>query len=607
MINQAKKTWVGIPLWIILGSAVILSLIFIYWTVENINKQKENMSHLLLEKGAALIRSFEAGARTGMMGMMERGGGGFRLQTLLTETAQQHDIVYLIVTDKFGTILAHNDPAKIGGTHGSGLDLEHLARSGEVESRQVKSSDGADTFEVFRRFSPIRTPQRRQRNMMMSMMGLQSSMETEDQKIKSEQIIFVGLDMGPIDAARREDTRHTVIMAVILLLSGFAAIFSLFLAQAYRSTKTSLTRIKAFSDNLVENMPIGLMAVDSDGTIASFNQTAGAVLQLSADEILGRKAREVLPNQLCSLVDQSEHAKGVVEKELDCPIGDGRVIPLDISVSLLEGDDGLFLGHIILFRDMTEVQNLKREIETTQRLASLGRLAAGVAHEIRNPLSSIKGFATYFRERYRDNPEDQKTAQIMVQEVERLNRVIGQLLEFARPVAMKLKPAPLKRLIQHSLRMVEGQARENSIEINTTLSPDVKDFSLDQDRINQVLLNLYLNAIEAMEGGGALSVSLSGNEDSEGLKIVISDTGKGIDKKDLAHIFDPYFTTKQSGTGLGLAIVHQIISSHRGEVKVSSEPDRGTVVTIYLPPMDEIDILSEISDDIHEVEEQKTT
>jgi two-component system sensor histidine kinase HydH len=604
MNNTTKKTWVGIPLWIIFGSAIILSLIFIYWTVENINKQKENMSLLLLEKGAALIRSFEAGARTGMMGMMgmmDRGGGGFRLQTLLTETAQQPDIVHLIVTDKSGTILAHNDSDKVGGTHGSGLDLEGLIRIGKVESRQVKNSDGTNTFEVFRRFSPIRTPMRRQRNMMMPMMGRGSPMEAAEQEKPPEQILFVGLDMGPIDAARREDTRHTVIMAVILLLSGFAAIFSLFLAQAYRSTKTSLTRIKAFSDNLVENMPIGLMAVDSDGSIASFNQTAGAVLQLSADDILGRTAREVLPDQLWSLLDQSEQAKGVIEKELDCPIEDGKVIPLDVSVSLLEGDDGIFLGHIILFRDMTEVQNLKREIETTQRLASLGRLAAGIAHEIRNPLSSIKGFATYFQERYRDIPEDQKTAQIMVQEVERLNRVIGQLLEFARPVTMKLKPTSLTRLMQHSLRMVEAQARENQIEINTNLSPDIKKFPLDQDRINQVLLNLYLNAIEAMEDGGALEVSLSQNEESEGIKIVISDTGKGIAKKDLDHIFDPYFTTKQSGTGLGLAIVYKIISAHRGEVKVSSELGKGTVVTISLPPMNESIIQSNGDNDIQGV------
>ena len=593
MINQAKKTWVGIPLWIILGSAIILSLIFIYWTVENINKQKENMSLLLLEKGAALIRSFEAGARTGMMGMMgrmERGGGRFRLQTLLTETARQPDIIYLIVTDKSGTILAHNDPEKIGRTHGSGLDLEHLVQVGKIESRQVKTSDGADTFEVFRRFNPIRTPMRGQHG-RMPMMGQTSRAETEIQDTTPEQIIFVGLDMGPIDAARREDTRHTVIMAVILLLSGLAALFSLFLAQAYRSTKTSLTRIKAFSDTLVENMPIGLMAVDSDDTIASFNQTAGSVLYLSADQILGRKARDVLPDQLWRLVDQSEDADGVLEKELDCTLSDGRKIPLDVSVSPLEGDNGIYLGHIILFRDMTEVQNLKREIETTQRLASLGRLAAGIAHEIRNPLSSIKGFATYFQERYRDNPEDQKTAQIMVQEVERLNRVIGQLLEFARPVTMKVKPTSLERLIHHSLRMVESQARENKVEVKTNLSPAIKEFPIDQDRINQVLLNLYLNAIESMEDGGTLSVSLSENKESEGIKIVISDTGKGITKKDIDHIFDPYFTTKQSGTGLGLAIVHKIVSSHRGDVKVSSEPDEGTVVTISLPPTDESDLL----------------
>jgi two-component system sensor histidine kinase HydH len=155
--------------------------------------------------------------------------------------------------------------------------------------------------------------------------------------------------------------------------------------------------------------------------------------------------------------------------------------------------------------------------------------------------------------------------------------------------------------------MVESQALENNIKINANLSPGIKDSPLDQDRINQALLNLYLNAIEAMEDGGALSVSLSENKDSEGIKIVISDTGNGIDKKDLDHIFDPYFTTKQSGTGLGLAIVHKIISSHKGEVKVSSEPDRGTIVTISLPPMDEIDLLSDMTNDIHEVEGQKTT
>ena len=256
---------------------------------------------------------------------------------------------------------------------------------------------------------------------------------------------------------------------------------------------------------------------------------------------------------------------------------------MDVSVSRLEDDDGTSMGHMILFRDLTEIQELKREVERTQRLASLGRLAAGIAHEIRNPLSSIKGFATYFRERYRDVPEDQKTAEIMVQEVERLNRVIGQLLEFARPMSVRKKPTSIQTVIQHSLKMIERDAQAKNINIRTKLSPEIQEVSIDPDRMNQVFLNLYLNGIEAMEDGGTLSVDLYPDEDGRQIKISVSDTGTGIDKEDLVHIFDPYFTTKQSGTGLGLAIVHKIIESHQGEVKVESEPGKGTIVTIILP------------------------
>jgi two-component system sensor histidine kinase HydH len=131
--------------------------------------------------------------------------------------------------------------------------------------------------------------------------------------------------------------------------------------------------------------------------------------------------------------------------------------------------------------------------------------------------------------------------------------------------------------------MIEGQAQVKNIKINARLSPEIKDVSIDADRINQVLLNLYLNSIEAMEHGGTLSVELSWDENSQTARIAVSDTGAGIKKEDMVHIFDPYFTTKQSGTGLGLAIVHKIIESHKGEVRLESEPDKGTTVTILLP------------------------
>ncbi|MBW2078305.1 MAG: PAS domain S-box protein [Deltaproteobacteria bacterium] len=579
--NVSKGFLVGIPPWIILGAVMILVPIFVFWAVQSISKQKEDATILLLEKGAALIRSFEAGTRTGMMGMH---GGGFQFQRLLTETAQQPDVVYLIVTDMRGTVFAHSDPSEIGQTYGRDLDLERISRSQDIGWRQVVNHDGAEVFEVFRQFSPTQRSlpegfhgrmlyKRGRRPPPIEMMPLP----------KPGQIIFVGLDMGPIETARMEDVRHTVIMAVILLLIGLAGIVSLFLAQAYRSARTSLTRIKAFSDTVVENMPIGLLTLDREGRVTSFNQTAEAVLGRSSGEVVGKKAHEILPEQLWALIDERKSKHDIIERDVDCALGGGNIVPLEASVSSLFGDNGESLGEVLLFRDLTEVQELKREVERNRRLASIGRLAAGIAHEIRNPLSSIKGFATYFRERYRDVPEDQKTAEIMIQEVERLNRVIGQLLEFARPMKLNKKEANIHEVITYSLKMVQKQAQDRGIAISTNLSPEIVDVSIDTDRISQVLLNLYLNAIEAMDQGGVLHIDSSLDEESGTVTIVVSDTGAGIKREDLAHVFDPYFTTKQSGTGLGLAIVHRIIEAHRGEVRIESEPGTGTRVTIVLP------------------------
>jgi len=516
-----------------------------------------------------------------MMGM--RGGGGFRIQRLISETAQTPDIVYLIVTDAAGNILAHSDEEDIGKVHGTGLDLQRVARSEKIQWRQIRGTEGASIFEVFRRFSPTRGPFRGPHGGRMQR-PWPKEMREEIPPSEEPEIIFVGLDMGPIEAARKQDTTNTILLGSILLLVGFAGVFSLFLAQAYRSTRTSLTRIKAFSDNVVEKMPVGLVAMDGNGRIVSFNQTAEATLRLASDQVIGRTAFEVLPHQVLDLVSALKNGtRTAIGKELDCSFPDGRMVPLDVTLSSLKGEDGTVWGTIILCRDLTEVQGLKREVETSRRLASLGRLAAGVAHEIRNPLSSIKGFATYFKERYRDNPDDQKTSEIMIQEVDRLNRVITQLLEFARPPAIQKKRASLQSLIQHSLKMIERQASAKEIQVRSYLPSEIKEVELDPDGINQVLLNLYLNAVEAMDQGGTLTVSLHRQERSPWVKVAVSDTGRGISREDLEHVFDPYFTTKQTGTGLGLAIVHKIIEAHGGEVKAESDVGRGTTVTVLLP------------------------
>lgn len=575
-----KKSWVGIPPLVIIGAVLILAPIFLFLTLDSINRQKESTIDLLKEKGAALIRSFEAGARTGMMGMR---WGGAQVQSLLSETAQQPDIAYILITNVEGIILADSDLANIGKQYRSNVDLDQASRSKKVEWRQVAGKDGSKIFEVFRQFSPIQGSLMGHNIRVMKNDWCRGHMSRERDAADSRQVIFLGLDMGPVEAARQEDIRHSIFMALTLLLIGFAGIVSLFLAQAYRSTKTSLSRVKAFSDNLVHNMPIGLLAIDADERIASFNQAAESVLRLSSSSAMGKRPTEILPQPLLEFFIQLKTRQGLIDKELDCPVKDGKIIPLEVVGTSLKGEEDSAVSWVILFRDLTEIQHLKKEIARTQRLASIGRLAAGVAHEIRNPLSSIKGFATYFKERYRDIPGDHKTAEIMIQEVERLDRVIGQLLEFARPMNIQKKIASLEAVIKDSLKMVEAEAHQKGISVDFSSDPQTKEVRIDTDRIRQVLLNLYLNAIAAMESGGVLSVELRQDDDTGRFRIIVSDSGTGIKHEDLPHLFDPYFTTKPSGTGLGLAIVHKIIESHGGEVSVESRYGEGATVTIRLP------------------------
>ncbi|MGD9410425.1 MAG: ATP-binding protein [Desulfobacterales bacterium] len=584
---KKRKFWTAVPPWVMIGAVAVLLPIVFFFTVENINRQKQKSTHLLLEKGAALIRSFEAGTRTGMMGMQ---WGGFQLQQLLAETAQQPDIVYLMVTDETGKAIAHSSPEEIGRIHGAQLDLKKISASKTIQWRQINLPDSQNVFEIYRKFIP--SGPSRGRGMMrrhMQMMGHHSQSAWSENKSITDvaQIIFVGLDMSPIEAARKADVRHAVIMGAILLLVGFAGFTLLFVVQSYRSTRASLSRIKAFSDNVVENVPIGLLALDHEGKIAAFNRGAETILQLSAHRVIGQAADRIIPPELLVEINNAKNRSDIIEKEIACKIADGKIVPLEIGASSLKDENDVFLGNVLLFKDLTEVRTLRREIARSQRLASVGRLAAGVAHEIRNPLSSIKGFATYFKQRYPDRTQDQQTADIMIQEVDRLNRVVGQLLEFAGPVPVKPKPVSLQALLDDSIKLVADRAAENGISIRTQNNAQRDEVRIDPDRINQVLLNLYLNAIDSMEHGGELKVEIFSSAQRRDVVIEVSDTGSGIRREDLAKIFEPYFTTKSTGTGLGLAIAHNIIEAMGGKITVESKKEVGTTFTVAIPNSEE--------------------
>jgi two-component system sensor histidine kinase HydH len=240
------------------------------------------------------------------------------------------------------------------------------------------------------------------------------------------------------------------------------------------------------------------------------------------------------------------------------------------------------LGQVLIIRDLSEIRRLQDEVRRQEKLAAMGGLAAGVAHEVRNPLSSIKALATFFAGQFEDGSEAHQATRVMVQEVDRLNRVITELLEFSRPTDLKRQASDIGLLVTRSIQLIQQDAANKNIDINVKTADDLCLALIDPDRLSQCLLNLYLNAIQAMEGGGTLTVKSTPGE-AENVNIVVSDTGSGIPGDQIKKIFDPYYTTKSKGTGLGLAIVYKIIEAHGGHIEVNSTIDEGTSFLISVP------------------------
>jgi two-component system sensor histidine kinase HydH len=570
--------------WVILGSTVILLIVVIAQTVQNTHREKRYMTKILSAKGVALIRAVEAGTRTGMMGMR---WGGQQIQRLLEETGRLPDVLYMALVDQDGRVVAHSDPSKIDQVFRSSGQLIHLGPKTQENWELVNLDDGRRVFEVHRRFQPLmagRGPAGSHMQSMMRRRGYEPPSEPDWFPPQSSQhlLIVAGLDVTPFEQAIGQDIRTSVILSAMLLLLGFGGFVSLFWMNSYRSAKRSLRDTSAFADEVVAHLPIGLIATDHEGRITFFNAAAQKITGLPKALAIGRDSEAVLPGRLCGIKEALDRGEAITEQEMECRFADGRSVPLSISATRIVNEIGAFVGLILILRDLREVRRLEEQVRRQEKLAAIGGLAAGVAHEIRNPLSSIKGLATFFASQFRDGTEARQAAGVMIQEVDRLNRAISELLDFARPSDIKIEPVDISRLLNRSIQLIQQDAASRRIEISVDVAPDICAARVDPDRLTQCLLNIYLNAIEAMPDGGSLNVQCT-VQDRRIIHIAISDTGSGIAADQLNHIFDPYFTTKNKGTGLGLAIVHKIVEAHHGRIHVHSTPGKGTTMTVQIP------------------------
>ncbi|MDR1686538.1 MAG: hypothetical protein LBR82_08910 [Desulfovibrio sp.] len=633
---------IGLSPLLLIGSALILGLAVTVLSVRNTQRERDSMTRNMTDRAEALIWALEAGTRTGM-GM--RSGESRLLQALVEETVKQPGIVFIAVVGAAGKIIAHSDPGRVGAADGesflplpeagdtaawrikdrdgrtvfevyksftpwrTGFHHALRIRSGRPRSAQTPPGEIGQRGDVGQRrevgqggdFAQSADAELRSRGCFGRGMvhgGAESVGDAlsadagggpcprHDGPERSGQgpdasfgTVFVGLDREPFEEALAEDFRNTVFSAVLVAAMGFAGVVSLFWAHTYRRSRRMLKDSQAVAAGVVSNLPLGLLTGDPDGKITMINPPAMKILNINGAAVPLRS----IAGMDWEAVSAELAVNGkILEREVILAQADGRPVTVSLSAAAMRNENGEFLGNLFILRDISEMKRLRAEAQRNERLTALGHLAAGVAHEIRNPLSTIKGVAVYMAKRMPPGGREGEAAGTLIAEVDRLDRVVSELLEFARPGVLSTSECSLRELVDRALRLADADLKAKRIAVKVEEEPDFPPVSVNGERLTQALLNLFLNAVQAMETGGELRVALGRLPGSE-FNISVCDTGPGI-PEDVKHsLFTPYFTTKAGGTGLGLAIVHQIVEGHGGTIRVVDAPGRGAVFTITLP------------------------
>lgn len=331
------------------------------------------------------------------------------------------------------------------------------------------------------------------------------------------------------------------------------------------------------SNHILQSINSGVIVIDKDAKIILFNKAAEEITGYTSDELIGIEIAETPLRKSPSywyLLKTHETNKPFFEKETYMTNKEGREIPIVISITVLRDDRGMFNGVTAVFRDLLEVKRIQEEIRRTDRLASLGRLTIGVAHEIRNPLLPIRTAAEVMLKK--TNPMDERYTllKIIKEEGERLNSILNDFVSYSKPSSETRVFFDLNKLIRKTIELFRHELKNKKIEIHTNLWRERFDILASPQEFRQVLINLILNAIDALPRGGQISITTELEE--EQVKLVIEDTGCGIAPDDIEKIFDPFFTRKKEGTGLGLFIVHNIITKYGGRILVNSSLGKGT-------------------------------
>jgi two-component system sensor histidine kinase AtoS len=355
------------------------------------------------------------------------------------------------------------------------------------------------------------------------------------------------------------------------------------IGEAINHMTCSLLNAQTLNQNIMHSIADGVITVDIDGNITSANKSAEMLTGYTSAEIVDKPYKEIFCegkhfNSL--LLDTLATGASYIGVETDYPVKN-RSIHISISTSRLKDSTNQIIGAVVVFKDLTEQHRLQEQMLRAERLASLGEIMAGVAHEIRNPLTAIKGFVQYLQ--VADTEAERKEYMpVIIKEVDRVNRVIETLLYFSRDCKADYKPMNINDLIEETLVLVKNTGTRHRLEFKLQLAQGLPWVEGDAEQLKQVLLNLLINAVQAVPEQGMIAIK-TWQEQAGAVQVRITDTGQGIDEAELSKVFDPFFTTKAAGTGLGLAVVQRIMNAHNGRIDIQSEVGKGTAVTLEIP------------------------
>lgn len=363
-----------------------------------------------------------------------------------------------------------------------------------------------------------------------------------------------------------------------------------------RAKQNDIIKLEALNEWIIRSMTSGLITLDDQGRVILFNPAAEEILGMTGRQAIGRKLGDILPTLRQSLEGRTQRfAHG--QRELIPFIDfyyqrpDEKKQFLRCSVSPLTVPEGNYGGQILFLQDLTAMKQIEEEMKKVEDLALIGELAAGIAHEIRNPMASISGSIQILRESLEEDQVSGRLMDIILREINRLNNLVGDFLLFARPKSADIEDFDLNQLIMESLELFKNRREwTGRIRLKTEFQRPLRIKS-DPEQIKQILWNLFLNAIEAIEKGGTVYIgtALVDSPDQQGkmqkmARITIRDTGEGLSKKALEHLFTPFFTTKEGGSGLGLATVRRIVEGLKGQVYGKNHPEGGAELTVLLHP-----------------------